>query len=112
MFFLFFAGAGHAQTASKNRGLGDIFASMLKESMENADLVAHVEVTGFQYEKKNAGSTLFRVESKILESFKGPSVEALVFYQKVEKGFREEEFKDDVTGSRIIVTFRKNDQDG
>lgn len=106
-FFLFFVGICQSQVPSEKRGLDDIFASMLLESMEGSDLVAHVEVTGFQFEKMRNEATLYRVESRMLEGFKGPFLETLVFYQEAE-----EDLKEDVTGSRIIVTLVKSVQDG
>lgn len=111
-FFLFFAGGGHAQTSSESQGLGNIFASMLKESMGKADLVAVVEVIGFQSEKRSGGSTLYRIESRMLESIKGPFLKALVFYQWTDENIKAGGPEDDVTGSRIIVTLRKNEQNG
>ncbi len=109
---LLFAGGGHAQPLSEDPEPENIFAPMLRESMKKSDMVAAVEVVGFQFEKRNGSSTLYRIESKILESFKGPFLQALVFYQWTDEDINAEDSNDDVTGSRIIVTLRKNEQDG
>lgn len=97
-----------AQTASdKNGGLAETFETTLEDSMVDADLVAHVEITGFALEKSSGDLALYRVEAKVLESFKGPSPKTLVFRQWIA-----EQADDDATGDGVIVALHESEVDG
>ncbi len=106
--FLFLAaGCGSQSTPEKKDSLSEIFATMLEDSMAAADLVAHVEITGFAEETRSGDIALYRVEAKMLESFKGPSPEALVFRQWVG-----EEADEETLGEGVIVALHESEADG
>lgn len=106
--FLFLAAGCASQTTSDNKGsLAETFETMLEESMVDADLVAHVEITGFAQEKSRGDMALYRVDAKMLESFKGPAPETLAF--RIWVG---EEADEDTIGERMIVALHESGADG
>lgn len=106
-FLLLAAGCSSQNTSEQKDSLSEIFATMLKDSMAAADLVAHVEITGFAEENRSGDMALYRIEAKMLESFKGPSPEALVFRQWVGEAADEE-----TLGEGVIVALHESEADG
>lgn len=98
---------GHAQMLPGDNTSETLFSDLLADGVVHTDVTAHVEVIGFRAIKENGASTLYRIESKMLEAISGAPPEVLAFHQ-----WTEEEAEDDVIGSRLIVTLIKNEQDG
>lgn len=107
VLLLFAVGCASQASPEKNGSLAETFETMLEDSMVDADLVAHVEITGFALEKSSGDLALYRVEAKMLESFKGPSPKTLVFRQWIT-----EEADDDATGEGVIVALHESEMDG
>ena len=107
VFLLLAAGCGSQVSTDKKGGLAETFETMLQDSMLDADLVAHVEITGFALEKSSGDLALYRVSAKMLESFKGPSPETLVFRQ-----WSGEKADDDAIGDGVIVALHESEVDG
>ncbi len=106
-FLFLVAGCGSQASPDKKDSLSETFEIMLEDSMVDADLVAHVEITGFALEKSSGDLALYRVDAKMLESFKGPSPKTLVFRQWIA-----EEADDDATGEGVIVALHESEVDG
>ena len=107
-FLLLFVVRCTPDVSSENdMGLSKFFISTLKESMKNADLVAQIEITGFELEKKDKNLYLYRFESKALEVFKGQSLKNIRFHQWMDEDLSKEK----VIGARMIVTLYKSAHD-
>ncbi|WP_020591531.1 hypothetical protein [Kiloniella laminariae] len=78
--FLLTAACGQEESGQED-GLAKFFEKDLAEKAAVADLVAHVKVTGFTLEKQSGDLWLYRIEADVLESFRGPSPQQLVFEQ-------------------------------
>lgn len=106
-FLLLATGCGSQASSDKKGGLAETFETLLEDSMADADLVAHVEITGFAQEEGSGDLALYRVDAKMLESFKGPAPETLVFRQWIG-----EEAEEDTIGERVIVALHESEVDG
>ncbi|WP_282605398.1 hypothetical protein [Pelagibius sp. Alg239-R121] len=107
VFLFLAAGCGSQTTPDKRGSLAETFETMLEDSMVDADLVAHVEITGFEQEERSGDMVLYRVAAKMLESFKGPSPRTLVFRQWIT-----EQADEEAIGERVIVALHESAVDG
>ena len=77
---------------------------MLQKSINTTDLVAHVEIIKYYPGKRNQNKTLYHIEAKILETFKGPSLETVEFSQWIMENSKGEALaNENITGERVIV---------
>ena len=101
---LFIVGSFPSGTFGNDKGLAKTFAEMLKKSIKTSDLVAHVEIIKYSPGKRSNNKTLYHIEAKVLETFKGSLLESIEFYQWVVEGSKGEAMENEsITGQRVIV---------
>ena len=77
---------------------------MLQKSIKASDFVAHVEILKYWPGKRSQNKTLYHIEAKVLEKFKGPSLKTVEFSQwvvEVSKG--EAAANENIIGDKMIV---------
>jgi hypothetical protein len=94
-----------SETIGDDKGLANAFAKMLQESINTSDLVAHVEITKYWPGKRSQNKTLYHIQAKVLESFKGPSLDTIEFTQWVKESSKGDAMAhENNTGDKVIVT--------
>ncbi|MGV7222006.1 MAG: hypothetical protein ACQ9MH_10805 [Nitrospinales bacterium] len=112
IFAVVLACSSPSVTFGNDKGLATTFAKMLQKSINASDFVAQVEIIKYWPGKRSKNKTLYHIEAKVLEAFKGPSLESVEFYQWVVEGSKGEAMENEnITRQRVIVALENSGHD-